>query len=53
MEEMVKTIKTNMGEIPVEDYLDIMAMQYGFDSYKEMREEGYWLDEEKYLTGGC
>lgn len=53
MKGMVKTIKTNMGEIPVEDYLDIKAMQYGFDSYKEMKEEGFCLDEEKYLTGGC
>lgn len=35
------TVKTNMGEIPFEDYCEIVAMQNGFSSYAEMREEGY------------
>ena len=43
-------IKTNMGEIPVEDYLDIKASQYGFDDYADMKANGYSLPEEKELT---
>lgn len=41
---MGKMIETNMGIMPVEDYLDIMAMQYGFDDYKDLREHGMILD---------
>lgn len=35
-----KYIKTNVGVMPVEDYLEIKARQYGFSSYEELREEG-------------
>ena len=41
---MAKYVKTNMGLIPLEDYLDIRARQYGFDSYKDLKEEGLSLD---------
>lgn len=37
-------IKTNLGEIPEEDYLEIMAMNYGFDSYEDLKEQGYYID---------
>ena len=40
------SISTNIGNIPEEDYLEIIAMQYGFDSYKSMLEEGYYIDLE-------
>lgn len=37
---MAQYIKTNQGLIPYEDYLDIMAYQYGYDSYQDLRAEG-------------
>jgi hypothetical protein len=40
---IMETIKTNIGTMPIEDYLEIKAMQYGFDSYEEMRNEGYYI----------
>ena len=43
-DNMAKYVKTNMGLIPLEDYLDIRARQYGFDSYKDLKEEGLSLD---------
>ena len=44
IDNMAKYVKTNMGLIPLEDYLDIRARQYGFDSYKDLKEEGLSLD---------
>lgn len=35
-----KDIKTNVGRIPVPDYLEIKAGTYGYDSYEEMYAEG-------------
>ncbi len=29
---------------PYEEYLDIMAMQYGFDDYKDLVKHGYHID---------
>ena len=43
-EEKNKTFKTNMGEIPIEDYCDIVAMQNGFDSYEDMKNQGYIIE---------
>ena len=42
-----RTIKTNIGTMPVEDYLDIQAMQSGFDSYEDMKKQGYSIDIDK------
>lgn len=39
-----KMVQTNMGLMPLEDYLDIVASQYGYDSYEEMQAEGYTID---------
>lgn len=39
-----KMVKTNMGTMPLEDYLDIVAYQHGYDSYEEMQAEGYQID---------
>ena len=36
-------IKTNIGTIPKEDYLEIMALQYGFESYEDLKEQGFTL----------
>ena len=33
-------IKTNIGNVPIEDYREIVASQNGFDSYEEMYNEG-------------
>ena len=33
-------IETSMGRMPVQDYSEIIAIQYGFDSYKDMYDQG-------------
>lgn len=38
---MSKMIKTNMGVMPLEDYLDIRARQCGFDDYEDLKRNGY------------
>lgn len=39
-----KYIKTSMGIIPLEDYLDIIAIENGFSDYEELRREGYNIE---------
>lgn len=39
-----RTVKTNIGTMPVEDFLDIYAMQHGFDSYEDLKKQGYSID---------
>ena len=34
-------VQTNMGNMPIEDYREIVASQSGFDSYDEMYHQGY------------
>lgn len=34
-------VATNIGLIPKKDYLDIMAMQYGFESYEDLKKSGF------------
>lgn len=41
---MDKYVDTNMGKMPIEDYLEIQAMQFGFDSYEELYHAGYRLN---------
>lgn len=38
------TIHTNMGDIPIEDYRDIKAMQYGFEDYQDMKSKGFTFE---------
>lgn len=33
-------VSTNIGKIPLADYREIIALQYGFSSYEEMKSEG-------------
>lgn len=48
---MEKYIRTNIGKIPVDDYLEITARQNGFESYKDMVDHGYGICiDEKDLT---
>ena len=42
-------IKTNMGVMPVIDYLEIVAIQNGFDSYADMKANGFYVDTENLL----
>lgn len=44
MNDKTKTVKTNIGSIPVEDFLDICAMQHGFSDYNDLREQGYYIE---------
>ena len=39
------TVKTNIGEMPIEDYRDIKARQLGFDDYDDMYSQGYRLGD--------
>lgn len=39
-------VATNIGNIPVEDYREIVAMQNGFDSYDEMYQQGIRIGKE-------
>lgn len=41
---MSKVVKTNMGMIPLEDYLDIRARQCGFEDYEDMKANGIYID---------
>lgn len=43
-----REIKTNMGTMPIEDYRELVASQRGFDSYADMRRQGYRLPSERY-----
>lgn len=40
-----KYVKTNMGDIPLEDYYEIKAHEYGYDSYADMKAEGLGISE--------
>ena len=37
-------VNTNIGKIPYIDYLDIVAIQYGFDDYEDMTKNGLYVD---------
>ena len=39
--ERADMVTTNIGNVPIEDYREIVASQNGFDSYEEMYNEGY------------
>lgn len=38
-----ETVETNIGNIPIAEYRDIMAQQAGFNDYADMRRQGYKL----------
>ena len=37
-------INTNMGKIPLEDYLEIQAISLGFESYEDLKNQGFNLE---------
>lgn len=36
----MRNVKTNIGTMPIEDYREIIAMQWGYDSYQQMKRLG-------------
>lgn len=34
-------IDTNIGKIPVAEYLDIKAQEHGFENYEDLKAQGY------------
>ena len=42
----MRYVSTNVGTIPIEDYGEIMAVQNGFNSYEELRKQGYRLGDD-------
>lgn len=43
-------VKTNIGTIPLEDYLDIEASQYVYSDYEDMRAHDLSLDMLQTIT---
>lgn len=43
-------VQTNHEEIPLIDYLDIKASQYGFDSYEDLLDEGMSIGQYSHIT---
>lgn len=43
-------VKTSHGLLPLEDYLDIRAMQNGFDDYEDMRNSGICIEKPETVT---
>ena len=41
--ENVQTVETSIGVMSIKDYREIAAMQYGFNSYDDMYNQGYRL----------
>lgn len=41
--EPLQTVDTNIGNMPIEDYREIRAIQSGYDSYEEMYRDGVRL----------
>lgn len=39
-------VRINIGKIPAEDYLEIKAMSYGYDGYKELLEDKLIIEME-------
>lgn len=49
---MNEIVATNIGLIPKEDYLDIMAKQYGFESYEDLKKSGFEIGDDYNMVGG-
>ncbi len=42
-----KAVNTNMGMMPIEDYLENMAFYYGYNSYEELKADNMTLEEKR------
>lgn len=40
----MKYVQTNIGKIPLEDYLDLQSQRYGYDNYEDLQSNGLTLD---------
>ncbi len=36
VDDDVEFVETNVGKMPIEDYRDILAAYYGYDSYEKL-----------------
>lgn len=43
----MNTVKTNIGEIPIEDYLNFQACIYGFENYDDLKKQGFFIEYEE------
>ena len=43
-ENIEKYVRTNIGNVPYEDYLEMEASKYGYDSYEDMKKDGLGID---------
>lgn len=44
MDKIVKYVQTNIGKIPLEDYLDLQSQRYGYEDYEDLKSCGLSLD---------
>lgn len=44
MDKIVKYVQTNIGKIPLEDYLDLQSQRYGYKDYEDLKSCGLSLD---------
>lgn len=40
----MKYVKTSQGLIPMDEYLDIQSIQYGYSNYADLRKHGYIIN---------
>ena len=50
IDQLDKTVDTNLGKMSLIDYLEIRADQSGFDSYQQMLNEGYSVEGYEGIT---
>ena len=43
--EEIMYVSTNMDLIPKDDYLEIVALQAGYNSYEDMKKDGITIDD--------
>lgn len=41
--ENAMEVSTNVGKIPIAEYADIKAYEYGFDGYEDVLRQGYHI----------
>lgn len=40
----LKYVQTNIGMIPLEDYLDLQSQRFGYDNYEDLKSCGLSFD---------
>lgn len=44
MIKIIKYVQTNLGKIPLEDYLDLQSQKYGYEDYEDLKNNGLSLE---------